>query len=178
MNHNSSFKTSNRFPVRRLTTLALLTAAALMIYGLESLIPPLVPVPGIKLGLANVVTLLALKRYGVRDAFLVLLARILLSAFFFGSLMSMLYSLCGGMLCLLAIWLVDLLLLRHFLFLTSAAGAIAHNLAQLFVAYFITKTMGVFAYLPFLMISGIITGLFTGTCAHFTLRHLPRLEKE
>ena len=116
MNHNSSFKTSNRFPVRRLTTLALLTAAALMIYGLESLIPPLVPVPGIKLGLANVVTLLALKRYGVRDAFLVLLARILLSAFFFGSLMSMLYSLCGGMLCLLAIWLVDLLLLRHFLF--------------------------------------------------------------
>ena len=90
----------------------------------------------------------------------------------------MLYSFFGGLLCLLTIWLVNLLLLGHFLFLTSAAGAIAHNLAQLCVAYFLTKTVGVFAYLPFLMISGILTGLFTGMCAHFTLRHLPRKEKE
>ena len=178
MNKNASSKTSNRFPVRRLTTLALLTAAALMIYGLESLIPPLGPVPGIKLGLANVVTLTVIKRYGIRDAFLVLLARILLSGFFFGSLMSMSYSLCGGMLCLLTIWLINLLLMGHFLFLTSCMGAIAHNLAQLCVAYFITKTAGVFAYLPFLMISGVVTGLFTGMCAHFTLCHLPRPEKE
>lgn len=160
--------------IRRLPMLAMLTAAALMIYALESMLPALVPIPGIKLGLANVVTLIVLRRYGARDAFLVLLARILLSCFFFGQLLSLLYSLCGGLLCLFVSFLVNRLLGGNALWITSMMGAVSHNLAQLFVAYLITKVPGVLAYLPFLMISAILTGLFTGLCAHFTLRHLPR----
>ncbi|MBP5281350.1 MAG: Gx transporter family protein [Lachnospiraceae bacterium] len=159
--------------IKRLPMLALFTATALMIYCLESLLPTLIPVPGIKLGLANVVTLVVIKRYGARDALLVLLARILLSCFFYGQFLSLLYSLCGGLFCMLITWLINSLLRGEYLYLTSIFGAIAHNLAQLLVAYLITKVPGVLTYLPFLMISAIITGLFTGLCAHFTLRHLP-----
>ena len=100
---NDSKKNNGGLSVQRLTALSLLTAAALMIYAIESMLPTLVPVPGIKLGLANVVTLIVLKRCGVRDALLVLLARILLSACFFGSLLSLTYSLCGGLFCLLVL---------------------------------------------------------------------------
>ena len=152
----------------------MLTASALMIYGIESMLPTLLPIPGIKLGLANVVTLVTLKRYGARDALLVLLARILLSCFLFGQLLSLLYSLCGGLLCMLITWLVNAFLQGQYLYLTSISGAIAHNLGQLAVAFLITKVPGVLAYLPFLIISAILTGLFTGLCAHFSLRHLPK----
>lgn len=160
--------------VQKLTILALLVAAALMIYAIESMLPTLVPIPGIKLGLANVVTLITLKRYGAKDAFLVLLARILLSSFFFGQLLSLLYSFCGGLLCMLVTWLVNSILQGHFLYLTSIFGALSHNATQLLVAFFITQVAGVFGYLPFLVISAILTGLFTGLCAHFTLKHLPK----
>ena len=163
----------NGLSVQKLTLLALLVAAALMIYAIESMLPTLVPIPGVKLGLANVVTLITLRRYGARDAFLVLLARILLSCFFFGQLLSLLYSFCGGLLCMLISWLVDRMLQGHFIYLTSIFGAISHNVAQLLVAFFITQTAGIFGYLPFLLISAILTGLFTGLCAHFTLKHLP-----
>jgi len=160
------------FSPRRLAMLALLTAAALMIYGLESLLPTLLPIPGIKLGLANVVTLVTLKRYGARDAFMVLVARILLSCFFFGQLLSLVYSFCGGVFCMLACVLVNRALQGNFLYLTSIFGAVFHNLGQLLVAFTLTRVPGVLAYFPFLMLSAVITGLFTGLCAHFALKHL------
>lgn len=162
-----------RFSTTELTLLALYTALSLMIYSLESLLVPIVPIPGIKLGLANVITLIMLKRFPVRDAALVLLCRILLSGFFFGQALSMAYSLAGGFFCLLVMALLHFLLGKSHLPLTSILGAIAHNLAQLAVAFAITKAYGVITYLPFLMISAIITGAFTGLCAHFTLRLLP-----
>ena len=175
---NDSKKNTGGLSIQRLTVLSLLTAAALMIYAIESMLPTLVPIPGIKLGLANVVTLIVLKRYGARDAFLVLLSRILLSACFFGSLLSLLYSLSGGLFCLLILWLVNRLLAGHFIFLTSIMGAIAHNLAQITVAFLLTSVAGVLVYLPFLIVSACLTGLFTGLCAHFTLKYLPRFENE
>ena len=164
------------FSPRRLAMLALLTAAALMIYGLESLLPTLLPIPGIKLGLANVVTLVTLKRYGARDAFLVLVSRILLSSFFFGQLLSLIYSFCGGVFCMLVCMLVNRALRGNYLYLTSIFGAVFHNLGQLLVAFLVTAVPGVLAYFPFLMLSAVVTGLFTGLCAHFALRHLPKFQ--
>ena len=172
-NPNMQNHTNTAAP-NRIPALAMLTAAALMIYGIESMLPTLLPIPGIKLGLANVVTLVTLKRYGAKDALLILLARILLSCFLFGQLLSLLYSLCGGLLCMLITWLVNAGLKGQYLYLTSISGAIGHNLGQLAVAFLITKVPGVLAYLPFLIISAILTGLFTGLCAHFSLRHLPK----
>lgn len=160
--------------IKKLTTLALFTALAMIIFSVESAIPPLVPIPGIKLGLANIITLVVLSLYTPKDTLAVLLTRILLSTFLFGQAMSLLYSLMGGFCCFAAMVLINRLLQKHHLYLTSMFGAIFHNLGQLFVAYLLTEVPGVLAYLPFLLLSGIITGLFTGLCAQFTLKYLSK----
>ena len=159
--------------IKKLTLLALFTTASLAVYVIESAIPPLVPIPGIKLGLANIVTLVLLRRFSARDALLVLFCRIFLSALLFGQALSLLYSLAGGMASLAVMAGVMALLQKKLLFLTGASGGLAHNLGQLFTACIITATPGVLAYLPFLVLSGIITGIFTGFCAHFLDRYLP-----
>lgn len=160
---------------RKLTTLSLFTVLAMIIFTAESMIPPLVPLPGIKLGLANIITLVLLRNTSARNTFLVLLTRILLSSLLFGQAMSLLYSLAGGVLCFLVMWPVNHLLQGHYLFLTSILGALFHNLAQLAVAFLLTAVPGVMAYLPFLLVSAAITGLFTGLCAQFAQRYLKRL---
>ena len=85
---------------KKLTTLSLLSAIALALYAVESALPPIVPIPGIKLGLANIITLVVLWKYYAKDAFFVLLVRILLAPLFFGQAISLLYSLAGGLLCM------------------------------------------------------------------------------
>lgn len=158
---------------KKLTTLSLLAAIALALYGVESTLPPIVPIPGIKLGLANIITLVALWKYSAKDAFFVLIVRILLATMFFGQAMSLLYSLSGGILCLLAMVLIKKLLHGHYLFLASMTGAVFHNLGQIAVAFLLTSVPAVLVYLPFLLLSGLVTGLFIGLCARFTLRFLP-----
>lgn len=160
---------------RRMTVLALLTTIALAIYYAESLLPPPVPIPGIKLGLANIITLLILRNASFRDAFLVLLMRILISSLLFGQAMSLFYSLSGGILCLLVMYLINKLLQGHFLFLTSIFGAIFHQLGQLTAACMITSSMAAVSYLPFFIISGTVTGLFTGLCALFSQKYVQKL---
>lgn len=164
----------NRPSPRKLTVLSLMTALSLIIFYLESLLPPPVPIPGIKLGLANIVTLIVLNRFGAREALPVLLCRILLSCFFFSQAISLAYSLAGGLLCLLTMAILQTLLQKRFLYLTSIFGAMAHNVGQMAVALALTKVPGVLAYLPFLLISAAVTGLFTGLCAHFALKYLPK----
>lgn len=158
--------------LKKITTLALFTTLALIIFTIENAIPTLVPIPGIKLGLANIITLVVLRNYSPKDTLLVLLMRILLASFFFGQAISLLYSLAGGLLCFAAMLLIHRLLQGHYLFLISIVGAIFHNLGQLAVAYLITEVPGVLVYLPFLLLSAILTGLFTGLCAQFTQRYL------
>ncbi len=158
--------------VKKITTFALFTTLALIIFTIESFLPPLVPIPGVKLGLANIITLVILRNFSWKEATVILIARILLASFFFGQMLSLLYSLAGGLCCLFTMVLVDKLLRHHSIYLTSIFGAIFHNLGQLTVAYLITSTLGVWGYLPFLLLSGCITGLFTGLCAHFTQRYL------
>ena len=102
-----------------------------------------------------------------------LLVRILLATLFFGQAISLLYSLAGGLLCLLAMVFVQRLLHGHYLFLASMTGAVFHNLGQIGVAFLLTSVPAVLVYLPFLLLSGLVTGLFIGLCARFTLRFLP-----
>lgn len=150
-----------------LTRLALFTTLALAIYGTESLLPPLLPLPGMKLGLANIITLLVLSKYGAKDTLPVLLARIFLSTFAFGQALSLLYSLSGGLCCFAAMYVVNRLLKGQYLYITSIFGAICHNLGQILIALLLTRTPGVLSYLPFLILCAIVTGLFTGLCAKF-----------
>lgn len=153
--------------VRKTAFLALFTTFSLAIFAIENAIPPLVPIPGIKPGLANVVTLILLRHFRAKDAFFVLISRILLSAFLFGQALSLLYSLAGGLLSLWVMAALMRLLQKKALFLTGAMGGLTHNLGQLAMALAITRTIGVLAYLPFLILGGILTGLFTGLCAGF-----------
>lgn len=158
--------------LKKLTLLSLFTTISLAVYAIESAIPPLVPIPGIKLGLANIVTLVLLRRFRAGDALMVLCCRILLSALLFGQALSLLYSLAGGLASLFVMCLVMKLLQKKWIYLTGAMGGLTHNMGQLLTAWAITATSGVFAYLPFLVISGVITGLFTGLCAGFLDRYL------
>lgn len=161
---------------RRITMLGLLTTIALTIFMIESALPALAPIPGIKLGLANIVTLFILLRFQVRDAVLVLFIRIILASVFAGQMVSFLYSICGGVLCLAVMALVNRLLDKKFIFLTSVFGAIVHNIGQVLAAYFVIGMSGVFVYVPFLLLSGVVTGLFTGVICYYADRYIPRFE--
>lgn len=160
--------------IRKLTALGLYTTLSLAVYAAESALPPLAPIPGFKLGLANIITLILLKRYTSRDAALVLTARILLSALLFGQAMSLIYSLAGGFCSLLTMCLISRILAKKLLPLTGAMGGLSHNVGQLLAALLLTATPGVLAYLPVLLPAGIITGLFTGLCAQLTVKYLLR----
>lgn len=158
--------------LRKLTTLALYATLSLAIFAIEGAIPPLLPIPGIKPGLANIITLILLRNASVKDTALVLGTRLLLSTVLFGQTVGFLYSLAGASLSLAAMVLVNRLLQNRYLFLTSVTGGITHNLGQLLVAFLITKVPGVLLYLPFLILAGMVTGLFTGLCAHFAQKYL------
>ncbi len=152
--------------------LALLTTVALILFTVEAQIPPLVPVPGVKLGLANIVTVYAMFRYGPRDALLILLARVFLGSVFAGAMMAFLFSLCGGLLCWLIMIPLRRILTEQQLWVCGVIGAVAHNIGQIVVCVAIYRTTAVLVYLPVLMLSGIVTGLFTGLVAQFLLKHL------
>lgn len=159
--------------VKKLTLLALYTTIALTIYTVESAIPSLVPISGVKLGLANVVTLWLLMHTSKRDALLVLLVRILLASIFAGQMISFSYSLCGGLLCFLCMSLLFWLLGKRAVVFISIMGALAHNLGQILVAIVLLQSLSILAYLPILTISAIVTGTFTGLCVYFASKKLP-----
>ncbi len=154
---------------KRLTRMALLTGIALIIFMVEAQLPTLVPIPGLKLGLANIITLYAMFVMGPADTLLVLLARILLGGMFAGQMMTLLYSFVGGLMCYCSMLLMRKVLTLQQIWVCSVVGAVFHNIGQILVAILVTRTPGIAAYLPALLISGILTGLFTGLCAQYVV---------
>ena len=158
---------------KTLTLCGVLTALALALSYVERFIPLqlAIPLPGIKLGLANVVTLTALCRFGKGHAFGILTARCLLGAIFAG-LSSLAFSLTGGLLALGVMCLAAKS--RHLsLFGVSVLGAAAHNLGQILAAAVLMQSFYVAAYLPWLLLVSISTGLFTGGLTAGVLHLLP-----
>ncbi|MDE7120844.1 MAG: Gx transporter family protein [Oscillospiraceae bacterium] len=158
--------------LRKLTELSLLTAVALMIFIVELRIPNLSPIEGIKLGLSNIVTVYAVFHYRASETAMLLLCRIILGAIFSSNLMALGYSLAGGMFCLAGMLCIKKYIPEHMIWLCSILGAVFHNLGQLTAAVLFMQTFAVISYLPFLMISGCIAGLFTGLCAQGVLKRL------
>ena len=152
---------------RKLTLMALLTAIALTIFMIEAQIPPIVPLPGVKLGLANIVTVFAVFALGWKEAAAILFCRIFLGAVFAGNFSSIFYSAAGGFCAILVTILLRLVLTKKQMWVAGSLGAIAHSVGQVTMAVFITGTPGVFAYLPMLAAISVITGFFTGLCAQF-----------
>lgn len=152
---------------KKLVQLSLLTAIALSIFIVELQIPNPFPFPGIKLG---IVTLYVIYRYRAKEALLVLMARIILGSLFSGNLMAIMYSLAGGICCFVVMSVLHDKIEEKYIFIVSILGACAHNIGQIIIAIFITKTLAIMMYLPWLLLSAMITGLFIGLCTQYLLK--------
>lgn len=161
----------------KMVYIGLLVAQALVLHIFERLIPVPFITPGAKLGLSNLITVVALYTLdNKRDAFLVVLLKLTLSTMFGGNLSSFMYSAAGGVLSFLAMILVkEGFKDKVSIVGVSATGAIFHNVGQLIIASLIVKNIGVMLYLPILSTVGIVTGIFIGIAANYIVAHLRRL---
>lgn len=151
------------------------TALALIFSYVETLIPIHIGIPGVKLGLANLIVVIALYRMGVREAYVLSVVRVILAGFLFGNLFAILYSLAGGLLSLTV--MVFLKKTEKFSVLgVSMAGAVFHNIGQLIMAAIVLESLSITYYLPVLMISGIVTGLLIGIVANEMLKRVRSLQ--
>lgn len=150
--------------MRKLTLNSLLISLALVLSFVERFIPLnlIVPVPGIKLGLANIVTMFALFYIGIPSAITITLLRCVLASLLFGGLSSLIYSLAGALFALVVMILLKTGYKKMFSLVgISMGGAAAHNAGQIAAASLMMKNTAVFAYLPILLITGLATGLIT-----------------
>ena len=154
---------------KKLTLLSLLTAIALTIFMVEAQIPALVPIPGIKMGLANIVTVFVVFAIGSKEAAAVLFARIFLGAVFAGNFSTIFYSGAGGLCAILVTIGTRKILTNNQLWVAGALGAVGHSVGQMAMAITLTATPGLAVYLPVMIFCSVVTGLFTGLCAQFVL---------
>lgn len=155
----------------------MLIALAFIFSYIESMFPMPVPIPGVKLGLANLVNVVGLYSVGTAGTIAVSLIRIVLVGFTFGNLFSMFYSLAGGVLSLA----VMVLARKTGVFGkagVSILGGIFHNIGQLTVAAFVTKTAGVFVYFPMLLTAGVVTGAVIGILGGMIAERIASVTKE
>ena len=162
--------------VKKMVVLAFFATVALAVFSVESMLPPLAPIPGIKLGLANVVTLILLEFYRPGEVFCVLLVRIFLASMFGGQMMFFAYSLSGGVCCFVVMLLLHRLLPKEHMVMISMGGAVAHNAAQILTARLLIGSASVYMYIPMLLLSGMITGAFTGCAAGCVCRYLKKVK--
>ena len=150
----------------------MLCAIALTIFMVEAQIPPLTPIPGIKMGLANIITVFTVFAIGPKDAAAVLFVRIFLGAVFAGNFSTIFYSGAGGLCAILVTIVSRKILTKKQLWIAGVLGAIAHSVGQMAVAIGVTLTPGLVAYLPVMILIGIFTGAFTGMCAQLLTERL------
>ncbi len=157
--------------LKKIATLGVLASLAMVLSFVETLLPPIyAAVPGIKIGLANIVNVFLLYKFSVKDTAVVTLIRVLTIAMLFGNLMTLSYSLAGAVLSIT----VMALLKKTKLFSTigvSIAGGVSNNLGQIIVAIFITSTIEIGYYMIFLCISGVLSGMLIGIVGALVLKY-------
>lgn len=163
----------NKSKVKNIALYGVMIALAMIFSYLESFIPInlLIPVPGVKLGLANIVVLFALYTMRFGDAVVIAVIRVLLSGLIFGNPMTIAYSLAGSMLSIVVMYLLkktDLSIIG-----VSMMGGISHNIGQLIVAVILTSTVRIAYLVPVLLVTGMVTGLLMGVAAKLVI---PRVE--
>ena len=151
--------------------MGLLVALSMILSYVESLIPAFVAVPGVKVGLANIVVIFALYTLGPIEALIVSLLRVILSSFLFGSVLSLLYSLSGALLSLGGMILMKKLKIFSTT-VVSVTGGVLHNVGQILVACLVLETDVLLYYLPVLILSGVITGAVIGIIASLVIKRL------
>ena len=156
---------------RKIARMGLLVALAMILSYVESLIPAFVAVPGVKVGLANIVVIFALYTLGPVEALTVSLLRVILSSFLFGSVLSLLYSLSGALLSL-GVMIVMKKLKIFSTLVVSVTGGVLHNVGQILVACLVLETDVLLYYLPVLILSGVVTGAVIGIIGSLVIKRL------
>ena len=165
---------SNR--TKKITMCGLMTALAMIFSYIESLIPIPVPIPGIKLGIANMAVIVVMFTIGYSEAVLVDILRVVLTSMMFGNFNSFLFSISGAVLSIVVMGILK----KTDKFSEvgiSVAGGVMHNAGQIIAAVFIMETSAIAYYLPVLMISGIITGIVIGIVAALIIRRVEKLTR-
>lgn len=158
---------------KKIAFTGLMTALALIFSYIEALIPIAPAIPGIKLGVANIVVITALYSIGAKYAFSINILRVIISGLLFNGFFGAMYSLSGALLSFFTM----LLLKKTGLFSmtgVSIAGGVAHNLGQIITAAILVSNIQIFIYFPVLIISGVISGAVIGIAAYFIVKRLPR----
>ncbi|MFA7078659.1 MAG: Gx transporter family protein [Syntrophomonas sp.] len=160
---------------KRDAIIIILICNAILISLLELIIPIPIPVPGVKLGLGNIITIIAIAFLDLKDVLTIVLLRCVVVAVLSKGITVLPFSLTGGLLSAVIMWLLYKYLSRVFSIKgISIIGAITHNLAQLIVASLILREIVILYYLPILLISAVITGLITGTISELTVREIKK----
>lgn len=155
--------------IKKLTRMALLCAIALTIFMLEAQLPPIVPLPGLKLGLANIVTVFAVFVMGPWEAAGILFGRIFLGSVFGGNFSMFFYAAAGGLCAILVTIGLKKILSKRQIWVAGCLGAAAHAVGQMAMAVLLTGTPALVIYLPALLFCSILAGLFTGLCAQLLI---------
>lgn len=158
---------------KRIAELSVLTAVSLIIFIVELQIPNPFPIPGIKLGLANIITVFAVYHYKAYEVAMIVTVRLLLGSVFSGNFTALIYSASGAFLCLLGMLLLKRMIDEKHIWIASVFGAVLHNTGQIIAAVIVTQTVEIVAYYPFLLVSGCLAGAFTGLCAQLIM---PRIK--
>ena len=151
---------------KKICYISVLSAVAIICGYIESLFP-VVPIPGIKLGISNIVILFALYKLDKSSAFFIMLVKVLVSSLLFSGFNVLIYSLSGGILSL-----ISMMVLMRFLSVcgVSMAGGVFHNIGQLIAAAFMMQSSAVFVYSPYLLLSGLVVGFVTGSVCLMLLK--------
>ena len=160
---------------KKVAFLGMCIALSMILSFVESQIPPLAAVPGVKMGLPNIVMVFMLYKVGAKDTAIVSILRVILVGILFGTPLSMIYSLVGA-----ALSLIGMILLKKtnlFAPITvSVAGGILHNIGQIATACIVMETAQIAYYLPVLLISGTIAGIMIGLTAAMILKRLDKMK--
>ena len=151
------------------------TALALIFSYVETLIPIHLGIPGVKLGLANLIIVITLYKMGTKEAYILSVVRIVLAGFIFANMFSILYSMAGGLLSLTV--MVFLKRIDKFSVMgISMAGGVFHNIGQLIMAAIVLESLSITYYLPVLLVSGVLTGFLIGFIANEMLKRLGKIQ--
>lgn len=162
---------------KRFAILSIMIGLSLVLSYVDSLIPIVVTIPGIKLGLANIATIYVLYRLGIKEAIIVSILRVFLSALLFGTVVTLSYSIVGATLSLVIMIVFKQISSLHMITI-SILGAVMHNMGQIAVAMFIMSTKEIIYYLPILVITGVISGIGVGLLAILVLKYTQNIFHE
>ena len=169
---------SHNWSSKNITKLALLTGMSLIMFLVESLFPPMFPfAPGAKLGLSNIFVMISLLIFSLPMTLIMIIAKCSISILFTGNVMSLLYSLAGGVFSACIMYLMMKMFFPKVSVIgISLVGGLCHNIAQLFVVSLVLESSHVFSYLPVLAVAGVFAGILVGLVVHFIAKaNIPNL---